>query len=129
MVLRISYGKIFAFAVVREAGMPPPFQRHVFICTNHRPEGDPKGSCASKGSEEVRKAFKDAVERAGLKGTVRANAAGCLDACAQGIAVVVYPEGVWYGGVKREDVQAIVDQHLVQGRPLDRLLMATEKKP
>jgi (2Fe-2S) ferredoxin len=105
--------------------MAPPFQRHIFVCTNRRPDGHPKGCCASKGSEEVRAAFKSELEKRGIKGQMRANAAGCLDTCAYGTSVVVYPEGVWYGGVKVEDVPAIVEEHLVGGRPVERLLLKT----
>ncbi len=99
----------------------PPFQRHVFVCTNVRPPGHPKGCCAEKGSEAVRDALKAEVKRRGLDGAVRANAAGCLDACEHGVTVVVYPEAVWYGGVRVEDVPEIVEEHLVQGRPVKRL--------
>jgi (2Fe-2S) ferredoxin len=99
----------------------PHFDRHVFICTNRREPGNPKGDCASKGSEEVREAFKGLLHQKGLKGRIRANAAGCLDQCARGVTVVVYPEQVWYGGVKPDDVAEIVDQHLVGGVPVDRL--------
>jgi (2Fe-2S) ferredoxin len=101
----------------------PHFEKHVFICTNRREAGDPKGSCAEKGSDDVRDAFKRILHERGLKGRVRANAAGCLDQCSRGAAVVVYPEQIWYGGVKVEDVQEIVDQHLVGGVPVDRLRM------
>jgi (2Fe-2S) ferredoxin len=52
---------------------------------------------------------------------VRANAAGCLDACERGIAAVVYPEGAWYGEIKLEDVEEIVREHFVNGRPVERL--------
>ncbi len=110
--------------------MPPPYAKHVFICTNRRPDGSPKGSCAEKGSEEVQLAFKKELDAQGLKGTIRPNKSGCLDACERGVAVVVYPEGVWYGGVKVEDVKEIVEQHLVNGQPVQRLLMEpyTRKK-
>ena len=103
--------------------MAPPYERHVFVCTNRRPEGDPRGCCAGKGSEEVRALFKEELDKRGLKGRVRANAAGCLDTCALGISVVVYPEGVWYARVTKEDVAQIVDEHLVGGRPVERLRM------
>jgi (2Fe-2S) ferredoxin len=101
----------------------PHFDRHVFICTNRREPGNPKGDCASKGADEVREAFKKALHDRGLKGQMRANAAGCLDQCARGVTVVVYPEQVWYGGVKPGDVSEIVDQHLVGGVPVERLRM------
>lgn len=108
--------------------MPPPYQRHIFICTNRRPEGSPRGSCAARGSEEVRDLFKDELRRRGLTATVRANAAGCLDACERGVSVVVYPEGVWYGGVTKDDVAQIIEEHVVGGRPVERLLMAPYPK-
>ena len=99
------------------------FRHHVFVCENRRPEDDPRGCCACKGSEEIRAALKAELKRRGLKGLVRANAAGCLDACPHGPAMVVYPEGVWYGGVRVEDVPQIVEQHLVGGKPVERLLI------
>ncbi len=97
------------------------FRHHVFVCENRRPEDDPRGCCACKGSEAVRAALKQELKRRGLKGTVRANAAGCLDACAHGPAIVVYPEGVWYGHVTAADGPEIVESHLVNGRPVERL--------
>jgi (2Fe-2S) ferredoxin len=103
--------------------MPPPFERHVFVCTNRRPDGAPKGCCASKGGDELRLALKNAADQAGVRG-VRINSAGCLDACERGMSVVVYPEGVWYGPVKLEDVKDLVQSQLVEGVPLERLRMA-----
>ncbi len=99
------------------------FRYHVFVCENRRPPDDPRGSCGAKGSEAVREALKEELRRHGLKGTVRANTSGCLDACAHGPTVVVYPEGVWYGGVRPEDVAEIVERHLVGGEPVARLLI------
>jgi (2Fe-2S) ferredoxin len=101
----------------------PHFQRHVFICVNRREPGNPKGCCAEKGADEVRDEFKRLLHDRGLKGRVRANAAGCLDQCARGVSVVVYPEQVWYAGVTRADVSEIVECHLIGGVPVDRLRM------
>ncbi len=101
------------------------YQHHLFICTNKRPENDPRGCCAAKGSEEIRAAFKHEIEKQGLKGRVRANQAGCLDTCAMGPSVVIYPEGVWYTVKTTSDVEEIVKQHLVGGKPVERLLMAS----
>jgi (2Fe-2S) ferredoxin len=97
------------------------FRHHVFVCENRRDPSDPRGSCGCKGSEAIRAALKEELARRGLKGQVRANAAGCLDACAEGPAVVVYPEGVWYGRVRVEDVPEIVERHLLGGEPVERL--------
>ena len=99
------------------------FRHHVFVCENHRDPSDPRGSCGAKGSEAIRAAMKEELARRGLKKLVRANSAGCLDACADGPTVVVYPEGVWYGRVKVEDVPEIVESHLVGGVPVERLVV------
>jgi (2Fe-2S) ferredoxin len=97
------------------------FLHHVFVCENRRPADDPRGSCGCKGSAAIREALKAEISRRGLKKVVRANAAGCLDACADGPSIVVYPEGVWYGHVSPEDVPEIVERHLVNGVPVERL--------
>jgi (2Fe-2S) ferredoxin len=97
------------------------YRHHVFVCENRRDADDPRGCCAAKGSEAIRQALKEEIARRGLKREVRANAAGCLDACAHGPTVVVYPEGIWYGGVRVEDVPEIVERHLVNGVPVERL--------
>ena len=103
------------------------FQRHIFICTNQRSSQDPRGCCADRGSVEVAAAFKRAVHDRGLRRVVRPNKAGCLDQCAQGATVVVYPDAVWYGGVTPEDVDEIVDEHLIGGRPVERLVIPEDE--
>ena len=100
-----------------------PFEHHIFVCTNVRPPGNPKGCCAEKGSEKLRDYFKTELHRLGLKGQVRANAAGCLDACEYGPSVVIYPEGVWYRVPTVEDAKEIIDRHILRGEIVDRLLM------
>ncbi len=104
----------------------PHYEKHVFICTNRRDPGNPKGDCASKGSEAIREAFKKGLHERGLKGRMRANAAGCLDQCAYGPTVVVYPEQVWYTVPTPADAEEIIEKHLVGGVPVERLLMRTK---
>lgn len=104
--------------------MPPPYRRHLFICVNRRPPGDPRGCCAEKGSEDIRALFKQGLKARGLNRIVRANAAGCLDACATGPTVIIYPEGVWYAGVRPEDVEEIIERHVIGGQVVERLLPA-----
>ena len=103
------------------------FQKHVFICVNERDPADPKGCCASKGSVEIAAAFKRRLHERGLKRVVRANKALCLDQCAQGATIVVYPEATWYGHVTLADVDEIIDEHIVGGRPVERLVLPPDK--
>jgi (2Fe-2S) ferredoxin len=97
------------------------FERHVFICTNHREPGSARPSCTAAGKSEIHTLFKDALRVAGKAAEIRANKAGCLDQCEHGPTIVVYPEGVWYGFVQPENVQEIVQEHLIGGRPVERL--------
>lgn len=104
--------------------MPPPYVRHVFVCQNERSCDDPRGCCLARGGAEVREAFAKELKARDLSKRIRANKAGCLDACDQGVSVVVYPEGVWYGRVTPADVAEIVEKHLVGGTPVERLVVA-----
>lgn len=99
----------------------PRFERHLFICGNQRPAGHPRGCCDPAGNADLQRAFKTALALRGLKGRVRANKSGCLDQCEHGPNLVVYPDGVWYGGVTAADVDEIVESHIVNGRPVERL--------
>ena len=99
------------------------FTHHIFICTNRREPGHSRGCCNADGDESLKNAFKKEVERRGLKPLVRANSAGCLDQCERGVSVVVYPEQVWYGGVTVADIPEIIEQHLIRGQVVTRLLM------
>jgi (2Fe-2S) ferredoxin len=99
------------------------FQRHVFTCINDREPGDPRGCCGAVGGHEVAAAFKRKLHERGLKRIVRANKAGCLDQCHLGPTVVVYPEGVWYGPVTPADVDEIIEEHVIGGRPVERLVI------
>ncbi len=101
----------------------PSFARHLFICVNERAPGHPKGCCADKDASQVRDAFKKRLAEVGLHGIVRANKSGCLDQCAAGVALVVYPEQVWYGGVTLADVNEIVDSHIIGGSFVRRLML------
>jgi len=54
-------------------------------------------------------------------GKVRINTAGCLNRCSEGPVIVVYPDETWYTYVDREDIDEIIDEHLLNGRVVDRL--------
>jgi len=97
------------------------YQYHVFFCVNQR-EGD-QPCCAAKGAPAMRDYAKARIKELGLqgKGQIRINQAGCMDRCAQGPVIVVYPEGTWYRYSTKADIDAIIDEHLLQGRPVERL--------
>jgi len=106
------------------------YERHIFVCENLRSEDHPRGCCARKGSPAIRARFKQLVVENGLRGSVRANMAGCLDHCEHGVTVVVYPEGVWYGRVTLADVDEIFTRHIVGGQVVERLrLLAADDTP
>ncbi len=104
----------------------PAFEYHVFVCHNVRPEGAPRPSCTTDGKSELATQLQQLTKAAGLSSRVRINKSGCLDQCEHGPTVVVYPQGVWYGGVRPEDAAEIVEEHLVNGRPVERLRLADE---
>lgn len=99
------------------------YSRHIFICINERESDHPRGCCKAKGGEEVRARLKAALKERKLNVAMRANASGCLDACEFGVTVVVYPDGVWYGGVTPDDVEEIIESHLIGDIPVARLLI------
>jgi (2Fe-2S) ferredoxin len=99
------------------------FRHHIFVCTNQRPPENPRGCCDPQGLGSLQLAFKKELAARGLKAEIRANRAGCLDQCEHGPTVAIYPEGVWYGGVQAEDVIEIIESHLMNGEPVERLLL------
>jgi (2Fe-2S) ferredoxin len=97
------------------------FERHVFFCCNQRANGE--ACCNNHGASDMRAYAKDRVKALKLsgKGKVRINNAGCLDRCEEGPVIVIYPEAVWYTYVDRDDIDEIIDEHLVNGRVVERL--------
>ena len=98
-------------------------QRHVFVCTQNRPQQHPRGSCGSgKGSTALLQAFWAEQQKRQAYETVAITWSGCLGPCDQGANVVVYPESVLYCGVTPADVEEIFTSHLERGEPVTRLL-------
>ncbi len=106
----------------------PFYRAHVFVCTNIRPEGHPRGCCAGKGSEKLRDYMKARAKELRIAET-RINTAGCLDRCELGPVMVIYPEGVWYGYRTREDIDEILQTHLIEGRRVERLVLHPDQVP
>lgn len=103
------------------------FDKHIFICENKRHEGHPKGCCADKGSPLIREKFKKRLKELKLNNNIRTNSSGCLDACEFGPTIVIYPEQVWYGGVKLEDVEEIIQSHILNNKIVERIIIRDER--
>ncbi len=97
------------------------YQYHVFFCCNKRNNGE--ASCEDHGASDIRGYAKDRVKALKLSGPdkVRINQAGCLDRCSEGPCLVVYPGETWYTYVDKTDVDEIIEEHLQNGRVVDRL--------
>lgn len=105
---------------------PPQFYNaHIFVCTNRRPDGHKRGSCAAAGSEDLRDYMKSRAKELAIP-NIRVNMAGCLERCEFGPALVIYPEGVWYRPQSRADIDEILDVHIQKGGRVERLML-TEK--
>ena len=102
------------------------YAKHVFFCCNQRDGG--RTCCNDKGAAQMRDYAKGRIKELGLagEGKIRINQAGCLDRCEEGPCVVVYPEAVWYGGVRKEDLDEIVESHIISGQPVRRLMIADD---
>lgn len=98
------------------------YERHIFFCVNQRDDAT-RPCCAAAGSADLQAYAKQRCKELGLLGAgkVRVNKSGCLDRCELGPVAVVYPEGVWYRVFDRQDIDDIVESHLVGGEPVDRL--------
>ncbi len=93
-----------------------PYEKHVFVCTGGK-------VCPVEGNSlAVHARLKELVKQAGLESSIRINHAGCMSQCGNGPMVVVYPDNVWYCGVKVEDADELFNGHLIGGQPVDRLL-------
>jgi (2Fe-2S) ferredoxin len=96
------------------------YLKHIFICTNQRKPGE-RICCGEETGMKIVEAFKEGIKKRGLKMTVRAQRTGCFDICEHGPTVAVYPEGVFYGHVQVSDVEEILEQHILNDKPVERL--------
>ncbi len=101
-------------------------RRYLFVCTNRRPDGTPKGSCAARGSVELHAWLKEMLRERGLAELeVRACTSSCLDTCWAGPSIAVEPDHYFYGRVGLEDLPEIVDA-LAEGRRVERLVLSSD---
>ncbi|NNK31817.1 MAG: (2Fe-2S) ferredoxin domain-containing protein [Xanthomonadales bacterium] len=99
------------------------YRKHIFFCVNDRGPDSERPSCNRCGSAAIREYAKKRIKEMELsgQGNIRVNQAGCLDRCEEGPVCVVYPEGTWYTYVDEEDVDEIIESHLLDGKPVERL--------
>jgi (2Fe-2S) ferredoxin len=106
--------------------MKAPIKRHVFVCTGK--------SCSKVGAADVKAEFERILESKGIRqgkeskgrnpmGEVVLTECGSVGFCSIGVAVLVYPEGIWYGQVQPEDVPEIIEEHLEKGNVVERLAL------
>nr|VFJ90874.1 MAG: (2Fe-2S) ferredoxin [Candidatus Kentron sp. H]VFJ91901.1 MAG: (2Fe-2S) ferredoxin [Candidatus Kentron sp. H]VFJ98570.1 MAG: (2Fe-2S) ferredoxin [Candidatus Kentron sp. H] len=105
--------------------MPKP-TKHVFVCTQSRPADNPKGSCNDRGSDDVVGEFFAQFQQRNLWQRFAFTTTGCLGYCQFGPTVLVYPDGIMYGGVTKSDVVTIIDEHLIKGKPVEKLQIPAE---
>jgi|ERR1044072_5117662 (2Fe-2S) ferredoxin len=104
-----------------------PIRHHVFVCTGK--------SCSARDSAEVLEAFESKLKERGLlfgraakgknpRGSILVTTCASVGFCSIGPAVMVYPDGVWYAQVRELDVTEIIEEHLLNGRVVERLALA-----
>lgn len=99
------------------------YQKHVFMCVNQKEGG--RKCCQDAQASELQAYAKTRVQALGLHGParIRINRSGCLGRCSEGPALVIYPEGIWYTYRSQADLDEIIEQHLLQGNIVQRLLL------
>ncbi len=97
------------------------YRHHVFFCLNQRDDG--AACCMNYGAESAFDYMKKRIKALKLNGEnkVRVNRAGCLDRCAEGPILVVYPQAIWYRFVDNEDIDEIIQSHIINGKIVERL--------
>jgi len=103
------------------------FEKHIFVCENIRDKSHLKQSCGRLGGIEIRDKFKNRLRELGLAPKIRANSAGCLGECKHGSVAVIYPEGRWYGKIKLDDVEEIIQKDLINNDTVERLEVIDDK--
>jgi len=103
------------------------YQTHVFCCVNERTPDHPRSCCSARGSVALRDYMKSRAKELGIE-SIRVNNSGCLERCELGPTLVIYPEGVWYHYETKEDVNEILDRHIINGERVERLLLEPGRK-
>ena len=103
------------------------YRSHIFCCTNERQPGHPRGCCMEKDAVRLRNYLKAKAKQLKLD-DVRVNIAGCLDRCELGPTMVIYPEGTWYTYRTSEDLDEILQTHVIGGGRVARLMLDLDQE-
>lgn len=103
-------------------------KRRIYICDSHKPKVHGGGCCNDKGSQNLILDFSTALQKANLLQQVELIPTSCLSQCLTGISVRVWPDQVYYGKVQAEDIQTIVDEHLIDNQPVERIRIHPQSK-
>ncbi|MDP3831454.1 MAG: (2Fe-2S) ferredoxin domain-containing protein [Ignavibacteriaceae bacterium] len=103
------------------------FDKHIFVCENKRPDEHPRGCCYNKGGAELKEKLKTRLKELGLSSSIRANTAGCLDACEFGPVIVIYPEQTWYRVPSIQDLEEIIEYDILNNKVVERLIIKDKR--
>lgn len=106
-----------------DSGRKLLYDPHIFFCLEENEATPGRTCCAEKGAGDLFTHMRMFAKQNGVTG-IRVNRASCLDRCELGPIMVVYPEGIWYAVRTKEDVEEIVKSHIMEGRRVERLLVA-----
>ncbi len=103
------------------------YKKHVFVCQHERSSESGRKSCGGSGSAELRSDLKKQITSLGLNSEIRINVSGCLGQCAHGPAMVIYPQGIWYGNIQPSDLNEILNQSILDDKIIGRLKIKQDK--
>lgn len=107
------------------------YDTHIFCCLNERDAGHKRGCCGNNMTRKLQKYMKSRLKELSLEdkvqGRFRVNKSGCLDRCELGPVLVIYPDGTWYHYKDKEDIDEIIDTHIVGGEIVKRLVVTPDQ--
>lgn len=103
-------------------------KRRIYVCDSHKPKVHGGGCCNDKGSQGLLLEFNRQLHEHNLHTKVELIPTTCLSQCLTGVSVRVWPDQVYYGQVRHDDVSDIVIQHLIHGQPVDGLRIEAQAR-
>lgn len=98
-------------------------KNHIFVCTSCRINGTQQGYCYQKNSVDLVQKFVQEIDERDLSSDCMVTNTGCFGICEKGPVCVIYPQGVWYGGLDEDAVEKICEEHLENGTPVKEFMI------